>query len=861
MAGEEAIKEFPDVNHKLAAPKKLSAFEKERQAADEKRRRAEAEDAAALKAFQDSFGGDGDDPLAAAVRARGPPAGPRGGGGGGGGGGYGGPDRGSGMPPMGPRSGPGSLGAGQGMAPPSLKRKRALDEMREAQEARREQAMLGDGGARGHSGLAHSVQEVDHEDEAPRPTVRLANLPPDITNDKVEALLKGHLKVHSVNIVPPTGAGDSAKLSLTAVTSLAVETSTSQIDAAVSALKDRYLGGGFYLSISRHLSSSALHPSMAGSSTSTSIEPFGAEKPKEPPRGSMRNAAPPSDRRGFGPPDQFDHPSRGAYGTPARPEAVVNVNVPLDINTIRAIHVLVERLMTEPDPQRAMKTEALLMAMPDVQHDERFAFLYNSRSPAGLYYRYLLWGPDDPSERNRHAKGLERIHDDMEMEWAPPQSQVPFLDLTSLADVVTDIDYVSSDEESDDEGGERRFYDNRDADAPFESNKKEHLNPVKRARLVHLLARLPTSNARLRKGDIARVTNFAINHAGQGAEEIVDLLLLNVEKSFCYSLAAKYEAEGDSQDSEESDYEPDDRLPTLGGGVGTPGTGARSPRDNSSKPALDPSRERDKDPADDPSTAKLIALYTISDILSASSTAGARNAWKYRQLIETGFKSHKTFERLGALEKSLGWGLLRAEQWKRRVGGILGIWEGWSVFGGEVLAGLRREFAEGSVEEVEEEVKKGGQRRGQEEVEEEVKKGGQRRGQEEGWKGRFRRIGGDGASGGSSPAAPAVQAVESVDGAPMAEDVDGAPMNDEIDGAPMEDVDGQAMDEDVDGAPMDDMVSAPLNNESVVDEAPPATVPVTPVAAALTTTATSVPKPSGPKRRMRAEDMFASDEE
>ncbi|KAK1061716.1 hypothetical protein LTR74_010845 [Friedmanniomyces endolithicus] len=847
MAGEEAIKEFPDVNHKLAAPKKLSAFEKERQAADEKRRRAEAEDAAALKAFQDSFGGDGDDPLAAAVRARGPPAGPRGGVGGvgGGGGGYGGPDRGSGMPPMGPRSGPGSLGVGQGTAPPSLKRKRALDEMREAQEARREQALLGDESARGHGSLAYSVHEVDHEDEAPRPTVRLANLPPDITNEKVEALLKGHLKVHSVNIVPPTGAGDLAKLSLTAVTSLAAETSTSQIDAAVSALKDRYLGGGFYLLISRHLSSSALHPSMAGSSMSTSIEPFGAEKPKEPPRGSMRNAPPPSDRRGFAPPDQFDHPSRGTYGTPARPEAVVNVNVPLDITTIRAIHVLVERLMTEPDPQRAMKTEALLMAMPDVQHDERFAFLYNSRSPAGLYYRYLLWGPDDPSERNRHAKGPERIHDDMVMEWAPPQTQVPFLDLTSLADVVTDIDYVSSDEESDDEGGERRFYDNRDADGPFESNKKEHLNPVKRARLVHLLARLPNSNARLRKGDIARVTNFAINHAGQGAEEIVDLLLLNVEKPFCYSLAAKYEAEVDSQDSEKSDYEPDDRLPTLDGGVGTPGTGARSPKDDSSKPTLDLSREREKESTDDPSTAKLIALYTISDILSASSTAGARNAWKYRQLIETGFKSHKTFERLGALEKSLGWGLLRAEQWKRRVGGVLGIWEGWSVFGGEVLAGLRREFAEGSVEE----------------VEEEVKKEGQRRGQEEGWKGRFRRIGGDGASGGSSPAAPAVQAVESVIGAPMAEDVDGAPMNDEIDGAPMEDVDGQAMDEDVDGAPMDDMVSAPLNNESVVDEAPPATVPVTPVAAALTTTATSVPKPSGPKRRMRAEDMFASDEE
>ncbi|TKA63315.1 hypothetical protein B0A55_12458, partial [Friedmanniomyces simplex] len=686
MAGEEAIKEFPDVNHKLAAPKKLSAFEKERQAADEKRRRAEAEDAAALKAFQDSFGGEDDDPLAAAVRARGPR--------GGAGGGYGGPGRGNGMPPMGPRSGPGSIGAGHSMAPPSLKRKRALDEMREAQEARREQAMLGYEGARGDTGLAHGIQDDDQEDEAPRPTVRLSNLPPDLTSERVEVLLKGYLKVHSVQIAPPAGAGGAAKRSLTGIVSLAMETSTAQIDTTVSALKDRYLGCGFYLSISRHLASITLHPSMAATSTSASIEPFNAEKPKEPPRGSMRNAPPPSDRRGFAPPDQFDFPPRGGYGGSPRPEAVVNVNAPLDISTIRAIHVLVERLMTEPNPKRAMKLEALLMAMASVRQDERFAFLYNSRSPAGVYYRYLLWGPDDPSERKHRTKGLERIHDDTVMEWAPPHGQVPFLDLTSLADVVTDIDYVSSDEESDDENGERRFYDNRDAEGPFESNKKEHLNPVKRARLVHLLSRLPTSNARLRKGDIARITSFAINHAGQGAEEIVDLLLLNVEKPFAYSLAAKYENPDTSQDSEESDYEPDDHLPTLGVGVTSSG-GAQPPQKDGdsgdSKRALD--REREKE-ADDPSNAKLIALYLISDLLSASSTAGARNAWKYRQLFETGLKSQRTFERLGRLDKDLAWGRLKAEQWRRRVGAVFAIWEGWSVFGGKVLAGLRGGFVE-----------------------------------------------------------------------------------------------------------------------------------------------------------------------
>ena len=62
MEGKENPKEFPDVKQKLSAPKKLSAFEKDRQAAQAKQQRAEAENAAALRAFENSFAaGDEDD--------------------------------------------------------------------------------------------------------------------------------------------------------------------------------------------------------------------------------------------------------------------------------------------------------------------------------------------------------------------------------------------------------------------------------------------------------------------------------------------------------------------------------------------------------------------------------------------------------------------------------------------------------------------------------------------------------------------------------------------------------------------------------------------------------------------------------
>ena len=155
MPAEDDPKEFPDVSHKLSAPKKLSAFEKERQAAEEKRRRAEAENAAALKDFEDSFGGEEEeeDKYDGFPRFNAPPSGPRGG--------FGGPPGRYGGAPS--RSGQGNLGPGG--APPSLKRKRALDEMREAHEARREQEALVDEYPKARSANREDSYASAHEDD------------------------------------------------------------------------------------------------------------------------------------------------------------------------------------------------------------------------------------------------------------------------------------------------------------------------------------------------------------------------------------------------------------------------------------------------------------------------------------------------------------------------------------------------------------------------------------------------------------------------------------------------------------------------------------------------------------------------
>ena len=403
--------------------------------------------------------------------------------------------------------------------------------------------------------------------------------------------------------------------------------------------------------------------------------PFGAEKPREErPRFSMRNAPPPGQ---FAPPESYESPARPSYGRDAEADATISVQVPTSIAEIRAIHKMAEYFLKMRNPNEALRHEAILMRRPQIRQDERFAFLYDSRSPAGQYYRWLLWGPDDAddaaSEARRRAREPERIFSDVPIDWLPPQPHLPFPELTALADAVTDIDYASSEEESDEEDGERRQYSRGpqgDKNA-LESNERQYLTPLTRARLTYLLARLPTSIARLRKGDIARLTNYTITHAGAGANEIVDLLLLNVAKPFCYTSAARFE---DNHDQDEEDvYEPDEELSKLD----SPAPGA-NPGDNK------------KD--DDGSNAKLIGIYVISDILSASSTAGVRNAWRYRQLFEAGFKAHKTFARLGRLEKELQWGRIKAEQWKRKIEVVLGTWEGWSVFSSEVMDELRTQF-------------------------------------------------------------------------------------------------------------------------------------------------------------------------
>ncbi|KAF2487813.1 hypothetical protein BDY17DRAFT_244589 [Neohortaea acidophila] len=633
MAEGDIPREFPDVNQKLAAPKMLSAFEKERQAAQAKEKREQAATAAALKKFEDDFGVDHDDRGRSRLQ-----------------------DSGFDGPSHDPRSGlTGGFGSMPGQPPPSMKRRRALDEMREAQEAEREYDMMDLDQSR--SDPRHTSQPETHHDDnddrvddTPRPTIQLSSLPPTMSIDGVKALLKDHVRVHTVRLVAPPGLDEStSKGSINAIATLAADVPSAQINNAVSAITEQSRG--------------------------------------QPSHSSLRNAPPPGDYAGFAPPASYDSYSGGAANNSDPPDATLTVQPPDSIDEVQAIHTVVDTLLGEPDPERALEIEAALMALPAVQQDEKFAFLYDSRSAGGIYYRFLLWTYEDPDDAamimKRRLCGPERVHEDLAIDWLPPYVQVPYPGLKGLEHVVHDADYFTSDEESEgDSGEERRFNMGKEGEGQNITEERKCLSPLKRAKLVHLLSRLPTSNARLRKGDVARVTNLAIKEAGNGgAEEIVDILLLNVEKPLSTSLAAKYEFSDVEQDDEDI-YEPDENLSTLDSGLSQ--------------------LTKEPKPQEDPSNAKLVALYIISDILYASTTAGVKNSWKYRTLFEAGFRHQKTFERLGKLDREYAWGRMKAEQWKRKILVLLDdIWKKQSVFTDEVQQELRLGFLEPPLSEEE----------------------------------------------------------------------------------------------------------------------------------------------------------------
>ena len=838
MAGDK-LQDFPDVNTKLAAPTKKSLFERQKAEAEAKRQKEQEETAAVYEDFVKSFDNDADnddddDFTSRLGTAAGGAPGPA----------FGGAAAGSAKRHFSGPSARGGLGRGRGLSgpgslgppPPSLSRKRPLDGPTAGREAKPGLFAYDDDDD--HTGgptdakkafqasddeEAHDPPARGQERAAPKPTLHLSSLPPGTSPAAVKALIPAPLRVDHVRILP--GAPGAERRAAAALVTLAEETPAGDLDTAVGALQNRYLGWGFRLAISRHLSAAvagAALPAMPG--LATTALPFGA-RPVGPRPGALAARGGPH-RGGFAPPSSLT-----GRGGPVGPSVQVAVAPPADLKQLKLIHRTVQALLAH-----GPAFEALLMARPEVQRAPHWAWIWDPRSPAGVYYRWRLWDAASHRRQRRRraaaigiAAGPETVFAGAPA-WAPPERGLAFEYATAVRELASDDDFDSSDEDDSgdeaaaaaarrrlahlqgpgaDDGGAGGAASLAAAGLDGADDGPGYLNPLRRAKLVHLLARLPPSTARLRRGDVARVTAFAIAHAGAGADEVVQLLVANVHAPFCL---APTTAPHDSPHASDAD------APAVGPPAGeTAG-------------------------ADDPSSAMLAALYLVSDLLSASSTSGVRHAWRYRALLEQALRARRTFAHLGRLERRARWGRLRAEKWRRSVTGLLGLWEGWCAFPAAAQEGFVREFLEPPLTRAE---------RVRAEAEEKEK--GERERLKEGG-GKWKAVAAREAAGDDGTA---------VDGEPMEEDgmedaggvddVDGEPMDEDedVEGVPMEDDDDAA---DVDGEPMETVDGGTEGPEAVAaqDETKPAASRPESDAARPGEAA-----PPGRKRRPRAEDMFA----
>ncbi|KAL7924689.1 hypothetical protein ACQKWADRAFT_285684 [Trichoderma austrokoningii] len=761
----------PRPDSKFQKPTKPSVFEKQKAEAEAKRKREAAETAAVYEDFVKSFDHDGDEDAErnAATQQqsrrpgfRGPPPPPSG---------PGGASRRHFGTSSGMKSGPGSLG----MAPMPFAKKRSFKDFSKDPEGRPTLKF---------DDQSDDEDMVDRAEEKAiaRPTLRLSNLPPGISPATIKSLLPTNLTVENVKIQAPAGLGGTERKCTVAIVTLSKETPATDMDAAVSALQNRYMGYGYYLSLHRHLSSAVSNSALSGLASSTSAsQPFGAKPVEQESAGGHGDHSRHGFQRGFAPPTSYSHGS----GSVNRSSLLhVPVKPPSDIRMIRLINKVIEGVLEHgPD------FEALLMSRASVQREEKWAWIWDARSQGGVWYRWMLWGVITGSHLQQRKKGrfiplFEGGH-----AWRTPETGLRFEYTTKLDEFVSDSEYDSSEDEDFDGDA------NREA-GPTGDEGKAFLNPLEKAKLVHLLSRLPTSIGKVRKGDIARVTAFAITHVSRGADEVVDLIVSNVEQPLALAVTSGKDGKGEQQ-----------------------AAGAEE--------------------STDASAATLVGLYVVSDILSSSSTSGVRHAWRYRQLLETALRGRKVFERLGLMAEKQGWGRMRADKWKRSVTLVLNLWEGWCVFPVESHALFVSAFENPPSMKM------------QDKSDESGKKGK--------WKvveANFAAAAADNTSAKEEDAVGELiqeDEEEAAAGEPIEEDdLDGEPLaEDDLDGEPIEeddDVDGEPMDEDEDE---DEIKGGGEPGQQGTDDVKTATNN-------MTNDAESHPAGRGqPKRRMRAADMFA----
>jgi U2-associated protein SR140 len=443
---------------------------------------------------------------------------------------------------------------------------------------------------------------------------KASNLPPTIDPQRIEELFVDFpsLKVTKVEKIPPQGPTAKARPAVTMKVVFDKDAVARDLDEAMMKLNDKkYLGRGYYLHLDRYLGGKA-------ADTAQAKEPFGArwQAPEVP--------------KGYAPPPDLGGGNRNGPRQD-RDQLIVTANLPPDMATLRLIHQTIEGVI-----QGGVEFEAALMNDPQVQDEERFAWLYDQKHPLNRYYRWRLHQVvcDTSNSEIFERYGL----------WNGPTE--PLAD--EFAEDLGAFDPVDNDSDSDEE--ERKSLHKP---LPIGDNYPGRvdngygiLSPRSRAMLLWLLTSLPPGN--ILADDMAAISVFAIEHATHGMDEVVDILLANVVEPFQLTDANTRKRAPETQGNDDI-RRPDVRQVTVN------------------------------------------ALRIVHDVLFTTSKESG-GAYKYRLAIGTQLVNRKVLEHLEQLPTALAMGRMTERSYRDEVNVILKVWEDESFFEKATLQHLDEVF-------------------------------------------------------------------------------------------------------------------------------------------------------------------------
>ncbi|KAF1920798.1 hypothetical protein BDU57DRAFT_509233 [Ampelomyces quisqualis] len=431
---------------------------------------------------------------------------------------------------------------------------------------------------------------------------KASNLPPTMEPAQVEQLFADFpsLKVTKVEKIPPQGPAVKGRPSATMKVVFDKDAAARDLDDVMIKLNDKkYLGRGYYLHLDRYLGGKA-------ADTAQVKEPFGArwQAPEVP--------------KGYAPPPDLGGGNRDAPRAD-RDQLIITANLPPDMAMLRLIHQTIEGVILG-----GVEFEAALMNDPQVQDEERFAWLYDQKHPLNRYYRWRLHQVvcDTSNSEIFEQHGL----------WNGPTEPLAdeFAGDLGALDPIDD----GSDSEEEEQKVQHKPLPIGDNYPGRVDNGFGILSPRSRAMLLWLLTSLPPGSIVI--DDIAAISVFAVEHAAQGMDEVVDILLTNVVDPFQLSDANPRKLTAEAEGREDA-RRPDVRQVTLN------------------------------------------ALRIVHDVLFTTSKESGV-AYKYRLEIGTQLVERKVFEHLEYLPVQLGLGRMTERSYRDEVNVILKVWEDESFF-------------------------------------------------------------------------------------------------------------------------------------------------------------------------------------